>query len=49
MGDELWVARFLLHRVAEEFGVIATFDPKPVAGEFFNFLRIVCVFIIKII
>lgn len=33
MGDELWVARFLLHRVAEEFGVIATFDPKPVSGK----------------
>ncbi|KAF8360108.1 gln-2 [Pristionchus pacificus] len=29
MGDELWMARFLLHRVAEQFGVIVTFDPKP--------------------
>jgi len=33
MGDHLWVARFLLHRVAEEFGVIATLDPKPVQGD----------------
>uniref|UniRef100_A0A915E124 Glutamine synthetase n=1 Tax=Ditylenchus dipsaci TaxID=166011 RepID=A0A915E124_9BILA len=33
MGDHLWIARFLLHRVAEEFGVIATLDPKPVAGD----------------
>ncbi|KAI1711492.1 glutamine synthetase, catalytic domain-containing protein [Ditylenchus destructor] len=33
MGDELWMARFLLHRVAEEFGVIATLDPKPVQGD----------------
>lgn len=32
MGDELWIARFLLHRVAEQFGVIATLDPKPVKG-----------------
>ena len=33
MGDQLWVARFLLHRVAEEFGVIATLDPKPIQGK----------------
>ncbi|XP_030290857.1 glutamine synthetase-like [Sparus aurata] len=29
MGDQLWVARFLLHRVCEDFGVVATLDPKP--------------------
>ena len=29
MGDDLWLARFLLHRVSEEFGVVATMDPKP--------------------
>jgi glutamine synthetase len=29
MGDELWVARYLLQRVAEQFGVCVTFDPKP--------------------
>uniref|UniRef100_A0A915MN39 glutamine synthetase n=1 Tax=Meloidogyne javanica TaxID=6303 RepID=A0A915MN39_MELJA len=29
MGDHLWVARYLLHRVAEEFGVIiAYYDPS---------------------
>ncbi|MBN3299455.1 GLNA synthetase, partial [Amia calva] len=33
MGDELWMARFLLHRVCEDFGVIATLDPKPVTGN----------------
>lgn len=33
IGDQLWVARFLLHRVAEEFGVIATLDPKPMPGD----------------
>ncbi|XP_045531022.1 glutamine synthetase 1, mitochondrial-like isoform X2 [Pieris brassicae] len=30
-GDDLWIARYLLHRLAEEYGVIVTFDPKPVA------------------
>lgn len=29
MGDQLWVARYLLHRVAEQFGVSVTFHPKP--------------------
>jgi glutamine synthetase len=33
MGDQLWIARYLLHRVAEEFGVIATLDPKPIPGD----------------
>lgn len=33
MGDHLWLARFLLHRVAEEFGVIASLDPKPMPGD----------------
>ncbi|CAJ0931130.1 unnamed protein product, partial [Mesorhabditis belari] len=33
MGDQLWIARFLLHRVAEEFGVLANLDPKPIKGD----------------
>lgn len=33
IGDELWMARFILHRVAEEFGVVATLDPKPMPGD----------------
>lgn len=33
VGDHLWVARFLLHRVAEEFGVVITFAPKPIPGD----------------
>lgn len=32
MGDHLWMARFLLHRVAEDFGVVVSLDPKPVAN-----------------
>jgi glutamine synthetase len=33
MGDHLWIARYLLQRVAEDFGVIVTFDPKPMPGD----------------
>jgi len=33
VGDELWLARFLLHRVAEDFNVIVSLDPKPVTGN----------------
>ncbi|EYB90306.1 hypothetical protein Y032_0221g2545 [Ancylostoma ceylanicum] len=29
MGDELWMARYLLHRIAEQFGVSVTFHPRP--------------------
>lgn len=32
IGDDLWMARYILHRIAEEFGVIATLDPKPMPG-----------------
>ncbi|KAK7745852.1 glutamate--ammonia ligase [Cytospora paraplurivora] len=33
MGDHLWVARFLLARVAEDFGAKVSWDPKPMPGE----------------
>jgi glutamine synthetase len=33
MGDHLWVARYILHRVAEDFGVVASLDPKPIPGD----------------
>ena len=33
VGDELWVSRYILHRIGEEFNVIITFDPKPVPGN----------------
>ena len=33
MGDDLWVARYILHRVAEDFGVVASLDPKPMPGK----------------
>jgi len=33
MGDHLTVARYLLHRVGEDFGVRVTFHPKPLKGD----------------
>ncbi|KAI1848032.1 hypothetical protein JX265_002036 [Neoarthrinium moseri] len=33
MGDHLWLARFLLSRVAEEFGAKVSVDPKPMPGD----------------
>ncbi|XP_018324881.1 glutamine synthetase 2 cytoplasmic [Agrilus planipennis] len=33
VADQLWVARFILHRIAEEFGVVTSLDPKPVEGN----------------
>uniref|UniRef100_T1H2K1 glutamine synthetase n=1 Tax=Megaselia scalaris TaxID=36166 RepID=T1H2K1_MEGSC len=32
-SDDLWVSRYILQRIAEEYGVIVTFDPKPVEGQ----------------
>lgn len=32
-GDMLWVARWLLYRIGETYGVNATLDPKPVPGD----------------
>lgn len=28
MGDHLWMSRYLLHRTAEQFGVIVSLEPK---------------------
>ncbi len=33
IGDQLWVARWLLYRVGEDYGVSATLYPKPVRGD----------------
>lgn len=33
VGDDLWMARYILKRIAEEFGVIVSLDPKPIAGD----------------
>ena len=33
IGDQLWIARWLLHRVAEDYGVMVSLEPKPVKGD----------------
>ncbi len=33
VSDQLWLARWLLYRVGEDFGIAATLDPKPVKGD----------------
>jgi glutamine synthetase len=33
LGDQLWVMRWLLNRIAEDFGVDASFAAKPVKGD----------------
>jgi len=32
-GDQMWISRYLLTRVCEDFGVIVSFDPKPIPGD----------------
>ncbi|EGR46983.1 uncharacterized protein TRIREDRAFT_122811 [Trichoderma reesei QM6a] len=32
MGDQLWIARFFLSRIAEEFGAKVSLHPKPIKG-----------------
>ena len=33
VADELWLARWLLYRIGEEFGISATLHPKPIKGD----------------
>ena len=33
MGDQMWTARWLLERIAEEFEVDVSFDAKPIKGD----------------
>ena len=33
VADQLWVARYLLYRIAEDFGVDATLQAKPMRGD----------------
>lgn len=32
-GDQLWLSRYILNRVAEDFGVIISYEPKPIQGD----------------
>jgi len=33
MGDHLWMSRYLLLRIAEQWGVVVSFHPKPLQGD----------------
>jgi glutamine synthetase len=33
VADQLWLARWILYRIAEDYDVAATLDPKPVKGD----------------
>jgi len=33
LGDTVMVSRWLLHRLGEDMGIVCTFDPKPVKGD----------------
>ena len=33
VGDQTMVARWLMHRLGEDFGIVITHDPKPVVGD----------------
>jgi glutamine synthetase len=32
-GDQVWLSRYIMQRVCEDFGVIVTFHPKPKKGD----------------
>ena len=32
-GDQLWMSRFIMLRVCEQFGVNVSLDPKPIEGD----------------
>ena len=33
VSDQLWISRWLLYRIGEDYEVSATLDPKPVKGD----------------
>jgi len=33
MGDHLWASRYILQRLAEDFGIVVSLDPKPISGD----------------
>ena len=33
VSDQLWVARWLLYRIGEDYGIAATLDAKPAKGD----------------
>lgn len=33
VADDLWMARFILERITEEYGISVSLDPKPIPGN----------------
>ncbi|CAD8150529.1 unnamed protein product [Paramecium octaurelia] len=33
IGDHMWLARYILERIGEEFGIDINYDPKPILGD----------------
>ena len=33
IGDQLWISRYLMHRIGELYEIHVSFDPKPVKGD----------------
>lgn len=33
VGDQVHIARYLLHLLGEQYGIVTTFNPKPVKGD----------------
>jgi glutamine synthetase len=33
VSDQLWLGRWLLHRIAEDYGIVVSLAPKPVLGD----------------
>ncbi|KAH9401583.1 hypothetical protein TYRP_016979 [Tyrophagus putrescentiae] len=33
IGDDLWMSRYILYRVSEDWHIGVTFDPKPIEGD----------------
>ena len=32
-GDQVWLSRYILNRVAEDFGAVVSYEPKPIKGD----------------
>lgn len=35
-SDQLWISRYILQRIGEEYGIQVTFDPKPIDNGEWN-------------
>ncbi|KAG8500509.1 hypothetical protein CXB51_002682 [Gossypium anomalum] len=35
-GDQIWIARYILERITKIAGVVLSFDPKPIPGDWYG-------------